>query len=141
MMKDGRLNAMTVDVEDYFQVSAFENVFTQNDWDKTPLRVDHNTNRLLDLFDEHNVKATFFTLAWVAQKCPSLIKRIVSEGHELASHGVAHRRVSTMTPEEFKEDAGSSKQILEDIGGVAVNGYRAPSFSINGANEWAFDIV
>ena len=141
MKAKGRLNAMTVDVEDYFQVSAFENVFTQKEWDKAPLRVDHNTNRLLDLFAEHEVKATFFTLAWVAQKCPSLIKRIVSEGHELASHGLAHRRVTTMSPEEFQKDISESKQILEDIGGVAINGYRAPSFSINRDNEWAFEIV
>ncbi|RPH22333.1 MAG: DUF3473 domain-containing protein [Alteromonadaceae bacterium TMED7] len=141
MKAKGRLNAMTVDVEDYFQVSAFENVFTQKEWDKAPLRVDHNTNRLLDLFAEHEVKATFFTLAWVAQKCPSLIKRIVSEGHELASHGLAHRRVTTMSPEEFRKDVSESKTILEDIGGVAINGYRAPSFSINRDNEWAFEIV
>lgn len=140
-MKNGRLNAMTVDVEDYFQVSAFESVFNQKDWESAPLRVDHNTNRLLDLFSEFDVKATFFTLAWVAQRCPLLIKRIVDEGHELASHGLAHRRVTTMSTNEFKEDISSSKKILEDIGGVAVKGYRAPSFSINSSNEWAFEIV
>lgn len=136
-----QLNAMTVDVEDYFQVSAFESVFAPDDWHSVGLRVDDNTNRLLDLFAEKNIKATFFTLAWVAQKCPTVIKRIVDEGHELASHGMAHRRLSTMTRAEAAEDIKLSKAILEDIGGTAVIGYRAPSFSISESNEWAFDVL
>lgn len=138
---DKRLNAMTVDVEDYFQVSAFEGVLSQNDWDSRELRVNHNTNRLLDVFAEHNIKATFFTLAWVAQKCPDVIQRIVREGHELASHGMAHQRLNAMTQEQAREDILTSKKILEDIGGVAVAGYRAPSFSINEDNQWVYDIL
>ncbi|MFC3094607.1 DUF3473 domain-containing protein [Alteromonas sediminis] len=138
---DSRLNAMTVDVEDYFQVSAFDNVLSQKDWDASELRVDRNTHKLLDLFAEHEVKSTFFTLAWVAQKCPDVIRRIVDEGHELASHGLAHQRINTMNKQQVKEDIFTSKAILEDIGGVQIVGYRAPSFSINGSNEWAYDIL
>jgi len=138
---DARLNAMTVDVEDYFQVSAFENVLSQKDWGSNELRVDRNTHKLLDIFAEHDVKSTFFTLAWVAQKCPDLIKRIVSEGHELASHGLAHKRITNMQRDEAREDILSSKAILEDIGGVELKGYRAPSFSINSTNEWVYEIL
>ncbi|MBO7922678.1 DUF3473 domain-containing protein [Alteromonas sp. K632G] len=141
MKLDNRLNAMTVDVEDYFQVSAFEGVVDKKDWDGISLRVGDNTHRLLDLFAKHDVKSTFFTLGWVAQRCPDVIKRIVNEGHELASHGLAHRRVTTMTPQEFKDDVQQSKQILEDIGGVVLKGYRAPSFSINENNVWAYEII
>jgi len=104
MKLDNRLNAMTVDVEDYFQVSAFEGVIDKKDWDSISLRVGDNTNRLLDLFAKNNVKSTFFTLGWVAQRCPDVIKRIVNEGHELASHGLAHQRATTMSEEEFRED-------------------------------------
>lgn len=139
--KKGRLNAMTVDVEDYFQVSAFEDVLPSEKWDSIELRVDRNTHRLLDLFAEHNVKSTFFTLAWVAKRCPEVIKRIVSEGHELASHGVAHQRLTTMSPEQAKHDIQTSKSILEDISGTEIRGYRAPSFSVNENNEWVYDIL
>ena len=141
MKLDNRLNAMTVDVEDYFQVSAFEGVVQKKDWDSISLRVGDNTNRLLDLFAKNNVKSTFFTLGWVAQRCPEVIKRIVNEGHELASHGLAHQRATTMTKEEFREDVRQSKDILENIGGVELKGYRAPSFSINDSNTWAYDVL
>lgn len=141
MKLDNRLNAMTVDVEDYFQVSAFEGVIDKKDWDSISLRVGDNTNRLLDLFAKNNVKSTFFTLGWVAQRCPDVIKRIVNEGHELASHGLAHQRATTMSEEEFREDVRQSKDILENIGGVELKGYRAPSFSINDSNTWAYDIL
>ncbi|MFD3282832.1 XrtA system polysaccharide deacetylase [Alteromonas macleodii] len=141
MKLDNRLNAMTVDVEDYFQVSAFEGVVNKSDWDSIGLRVGDNTHRLLDLFAQNNVKSTFFTLGWVAQRCPDVIKRIVSEGHELASHGLAHQRATTMTEQELFDDIKQSKEILEDIGGVALKGYRAPSFSINDSNIWVYDIL
>lgn len=141
MKLDNRLNAMTVDVEDYFQVSAFEGVVQKKDWDSISLRVGDNTNRLLDLFAKNNVKSTFFTLGWVAQRCPEVIKRIVNEGHELASHGLAHQRATTMSEEQFREDVRQSKDILENIGGVQLKGYRAPSFSINDSNTWAYDIL
>lgn len=141
MKLDNRLNAMTVDVEDYFQVSAFEGVVDKKDWNSISLRVGDNTHRLLDLFAEKNVKSTFFTLGWVAKRCPDLIKRIVEEGHELASHGLAHQRATTMNEKELYDDIKQSKDILEDIGGVALKGYRAPSFSINDSNTWAYDIL
>ncbi|GMM71790.1 DUF3473 domain-containing protein [Alteromonas gracilis] len=141
MKLDNRPNAMTVDVEDYFQVSAFEGVVDKKDWDSISLRVGDNTHRLLDLFAANNVKSTFFTLGWVAQRCPDVIKRIVREGHELASHGLAHQRATTMSEKELYDDIKQSKDILEDIGGVALKGYRAPSFSINDSNTWAYDIL
>lgn len=141
MKLDNRLNAMTVDVEDYFQVSAFEGVIDKKDWDSVSLRVGDNTHRLLDLFAEHDVKSTFFTLGWVAKRCPDVIKRIVDEGHELASHGLAHQRATTMSRDEFRADVSQSKAILEDIGGVAIKGYRAPSFSVNDDNTWVYDVI
>lgn len=141
MKLDNRLNAMTVDVEDYFQVSAFENVVDKKDWDSISLRVGDNTHRLLDMFAENNVKATFFTLGWVGKRCPNVIKRIVDEGHELASHGLAHQRATTMTKKELFDDIKQSKHILEDIAGVSLLGYRAPSFSLNDSNTWAYDIL
>lgn len=138
---DTRINAMTVDVEDYFQVSAFEDVLCASKWDSIELRVEKNTHRLLDLFAEHQVKSTFFTLAWVAQRCPNLIQRIVAEGHELASHGVAHKRLTSMTQEEAREDIETSKAILEEIAGIRVVGYRAPSFSVNENNQWVYQLL
>ena len=134
-------NAMTVDVEDYFQVSAFEKYVSRDDWDKIPCRVEANTNRILDVFSSHNVKATFFTLGWVAQRYPQLIKRIVSEGHELASHGMDHVRATQQTPEEFRADITKTKSILEDVSGQPIKGYRAASYSINKSNMWALDIL
>lgn len=139
MDKKPRLNAMTVDVEDYFHVSAFENVIKPSDWNSLPLRVEKNTNRLLDLFERKDVKSTFFTLGWVAKRCPDLIRRIVSDGHELASHGLSHKRATLMSRNEFRLDLVESKDILEQAGGVPVIGYRAPSFSINDSNTWVYD--
>lgn len=135
------LNAMTVDVEDYFQVSAFEKIIDRAQWDAMACRVDENTRRILALFRQHDVKATFFTLGWVAERYPQLIKEIVAEGHELACHGQNHVRVTEQTPEQFREDIIRSKTLLEYISGEAVNGYRAASYSINGSNLWALDIL
>lgn len=135
------INAMTVDVEDYFQVSAFESHIARNQWDSLPHRVEQNTHRILDLFDQHQVKATFFTLGWVAERYPQLVKRIVSDGHELASHGYQHTRVTEQTPEQFRQDLRISRQILEDISGMAVVGYRAASYSIGAKNLWALEVL
>lgn len=134
-------NAMTVDVEDYFQVSAFEKNISRGDWEQLPCRVDYNTNRILDRFAENQVRSTFFTLGWVAERYPQLIRRIVEEGHELACHGLSHIRVTEQTPDEFREDVTRAKSILEDIGGVKVRGYRAASYSIGAGNLWALDIL
>lgn len=130
-------NAMTVDVEDYFQVSAFEPYVSRADWDHMPMRVERNTQRILDIFAAHEVKATFFTLGWVAERCPTLIRRLVDEGHELASHGYAHVRATQQSPAEFRADVTRTKKMLEDIGGCAVQGYRAASYSIGAKNLWA----
>jgi len=134
-------NMMSVDVEDYFQVSAFEKNISRDNWDKLPCRVAENTNRVLDLFAENNAKATFFVLGWVAERYPEIVRRIVNEGHELASHGYGHRRVTDLTPDEFRSDLIKSSAILEDIGGVKLKGYRAPSYSIVSENLWAHDIL
>jgi polysaccharide deacetylase family protein (PEP-CTERM system associated) len=135
------VNAMTVDVEDYFQVSAFENHIAKSQWDNLQHRVKNNTFRILDLFSQHNVKATFFTLGWVAERYPEIVKRIVTEGHELASHGYEHIRVTEQTPEQFRADIKKTKQILEDIGGQAIVGYRAASYSIGASNLWALKVL
>ncbi|MFT7005513.1 MAG: polysaccharide deacetylase family protein (PEP-CTERM system associated) [Colwellia sp.] len=135
------INAMTVDVEDYFHVAAFEKNIAISNWSNLELRVEKNTYRLLELFSQHNVKSTFFTLGWVAERCPNLIKTIVEQGHELASHSYAHQRVFTQTQQEFRDDLSKSKQILEDASGQAIIGYRAPSFSINDSNTWVYDIL
>lgn len=132
---------MTVDVEDYFQVSAFEKYISKSEWDQKDCRVERSTNRLLDLFAANNVKATFFTLGWVAERYPALVKRIIEDGHELASHGYDHVRVIHQTPEEFREDVVKTKRILEDISGVCVKGYRAASYSIKETNLWALDVL
>ena len=132
---------MTVDVEDYFHVSAFENSISPDQWEQISPRVGQNTHKLIDIFNEKNIKATFFTLGWVAKHCPDVIKRIVDDGHELASHGSNHRRATIMTPEEFHADVAESKDRLEQIAGAAIQGYRAPSFSINTTNEWVYDIL
>jgi len=134
-------NAMTVDVEDYFQVSAFETFIDKSSWGKQECRVENSTNIILDLFAEKNIKATFFTLGWVAERYPQLVRRIVSEGHELASHGYDHVRVIHQTPEEFKADVIKTKRILEDLSGEQVNGYRAASYSIKKTNLWALDVL
>jgi polysaccharide deacetylase family protein (PEP-CTERM system associated) len=132
-------NAMTIDVEDYFQVSAFAPYIQRKDWDQRECRVERNVDRILALLDESKTQATFFTLGWVAERYPALVRRIVAGGHELASHGYGHERASDLTPEAFRADIGRAKALLEDIGGHAVLGYRAPSFSIGEGNLWAFD--
>lgn len=134
-------NAMTVDVEDYFQVSAFAPHISRESWDSLPCRVERNIDRILALFEQQNVKATFFTLGWIAERYPAMIRRIVDGGHELASHGYGHLRASDQSEEEFRQDVSSSKAILEDIGGQPVIGYRAPSFSIGTNNLWALDVL
>lgn len=135
------INAMTVDVEDYFQVGAFENDIDRRDWESLDCRVERNIDAILKMFDDHSVKATFFTLGWIAQRYPHMIRQIVENGHELASHGMAHRRVSDQSRTEFEEDVKSSKTLLEEIGGQEVKGYRAPSFSIGEKNIWALDVL
>ncbi len=132
---------LTVDVEDYFHVSAFEKVIDRADWVNLEQRVEASTYRLLELFAERDAKCTFFTLGWVAKRYPNLIKTIVEQGHELASHGFAHQRATLMTPDEFREDVSKSKRILEDAAGQAILGYRAPSFSFNDTNIWVYDIL
>ena len=135
------IDAMSVDVEDYFQVEALKQAVPRDVWDAMPSRVAANTDRLIDLFAEFGVHATFFTLGWVAERHPDLVRRIVAGGHELASHGLEHTRVDQQTPEIFRADLRASRAILEDVGGVAVRGYRAATFSIGPANEWAFDVL
>lgn len=135
------INAMTVDVEDYFHVAAFEKNIAVTNWSSLELRVEKNTYHLLELFSQHKIKCTFFTLGWVAKRCPNLIKAIVEQGHELASHSYAHQRVFTQTQQEFRDDLSKSKQILEDASGQAIIGYRAPSFSINDSNTWVYNIL
>ncbi len=132
---------LTVDVEDYFHVSAFEKVIDRADWVNLEQRVEASTYRLLELFAERDAKCTFFTLGWVAERYPNLIKTIVEQGHELASHGFAHQRATLMTPDEFREDVSKSKRILEDAAGQAILGYRAPSFSFNDTNIWVYNIL
>ena len=134
-------NAMTVDVEDYFQVQAFAHCVERKDWESYPRRVDLNTNRILDQFQRAGVKATFFTLGWVAERFPILIRRIVEDGHELASHGWDHTRVDRQDPESFRIDIRRTRALLEDTGGVRVAGYRAATFSIGARNLWAFPIL
>jgi polysaccharide deacetylase family protein (PEP-CTERM system associated) len=134
-------NAMTIDVEDYFQVEAFASTIDRGDWESLPRRVEHNTERLLDILAETEVQATFFTLGWIAERHPGLVRRIVADGHELASHGSDHTRVDCQSPETFRTDVRRSKQILEDVGGVRVRGYRAPTFSIGDRSRWAHAIL
>jgi polysaccharide deacetylase family protein (PEP-CTERM system associated) len=135
------VNAMSVDVEDYFQVSAFDRVVRRAEWDAFESRVCANTERLLGLFDESGVRATFFVLGWVAARYPHLIRRIADAGHEVASHGHAHRLVYDLLPEEFRDDVRRAKGTLEDLCGVEVAGYRAPSYSITKRSLWALDVL
>ncbi len=134
-------NAMTVDVEDYFQVSAFAPHISRDSWPSLPCRVEANIDRILALMDAEQIKGTFFTLGWIAERYPAMVKRIVANGHELASHGYAHLRASDQSADEFRQDVSRSKALLEDIGGQAVLGYRAPSFSIGTPNLWALDVL
>lgn len=134
-------NAMTVDVEDYYQVEAFSHQVSLSDWPNYEGRVERNVERLLRLLADHDVHGTFFTLGWIAERYPELIKRIVDAGHELASHGYDHTRVDQQSPDEFRLDTRKTKQILEDLGGVEVRGYRAASFSVSDKTPWAFKIL
>jgi len=137
----GVVNAMTVDVEDYFQVSAFERHVRRGDWDRLPCRVPANVDRILALFDEAGVKATFFTLGWVAERFPELVRRVADEGHEVASHGWSHVRVTQQQADDFREDVIRTKALLEDVTGREVKGYRAASYSIGKGNLWALDVL
>jgi len=132
------LNGLSVDVEDWFQVGAFENVIKRDDWDSLRMRVDSNIDRILDLFAEAGVTGTFFTLGWVAKKHPAMIRRIADAGHEIASHGYDHARVFTFDRKAFGEDIRLARDILQDCSGKSVTGYRAPSFSIDQRTPWAF---
>ena len=134
-------NALTIDVEDYFQVSALAPHFPRKTWDVVPCRVERNVELILHLLEEHGTKATFFTLGWIAERYPQLIRRIAAAGHEIASHGYGHARASEQSREIFLSDVKLAKAVLEDIAGVPVRGYRAPSFSIGKANLWAHDCL
>ncbi len=131
-------NAMTVDVEDYFQVQAFAHCIPRARWDGLERRVESNVERILHLFADAGVRATFFTLGWIAERHPGLVRRIVAGGHELASHGWDHTRADAQSPAEFRADVVRTRGLLEDLGGVAVTGYRAATFSIGARNPWAF---
>lgn len=130
-------NALTIDVEDYFQVSAFASHIARDSWDSLPCRIERNVDVILSLLDEHGARATYFVLGWVAERYPQLVQRIAAQGHEIASHGYAHERATAQSCSEFREDVTRAKRVLEDIAGTAVRGYRAPSFSIGRDNLWA----
>ena len=134
-------NALTIDVEDYFQVSAFAPYIARSEWEQRECRVVRNVSRILDLLAAQDTQATFFTLGWIAERYPDLIRRIVREGHELASHGYGHERASDLDEAAFSQDIRRAKALLEDLSGTAVTGYRAPSFSIGTGNLWAFDCL
>ena len=135
------MNAMTVDVEDYYHVSAFRDAISRDDWTGMESRVEANTRYLLETFAERGIKATFFVLGWVAERHPGIVREIVDAGHELACHGYSHQLVYTQTPEVFRDETLRSKSLLEDIGQVPVRGYRAASYSITRESEWALDIL
>ena len=132
-------NALTVDVEDYFQVEAFSDLIDRESWERHECRIERNVDRILAMFADAGARATFFTLGWVAQRYPEVVRRIVAGGHELASHGLAHHRADRQSHGEFFDDVRHAKHLLEDTGGVAVNGYRAASFSIGRRNLWALE--
>jgi len=132
-------NALTIDVEDYFQVSAFAPYIRRDEWEARECRVERNVQQILELLAERDVKATFFTLGWIAERYPQLVRQIVAGGHELASHGYGHERASDLSPAAFSDDITRAKHLLEDLAGAPVLGYRAPSFSIGTGNLWAFD--
>lgn len=136
-----RVHLFSVDVEEHFQVSAFDHILTRSGWDAQPTRVEPNTDRLLELLARHQAQGTFFTLGWVAERHPELVRRITDAGHELGSHGWWHWKVTTLTPAAFREEIRRSKAVLEDISGTRVDGFRAPSFSIVPGAEWAFDLL
>ncbi len=142
MVEEQRVvNAMTVDVEDYFHVSVFDGILPRARWDTLESRVCANTTRLLDIFDAYGVRGTFFVLGWVAERFPDLVKKIAGRKHEIASHGYAHRLVYDQTPAAFREDIRRAKRLLEDASGQQVFGYRAPSYSITPRSLWALDVL
>jgi polysaccharide deacetylase family protein (PEP-CTERM system associated) len=147
VLADGELrgkelpNAMTVDVEDYFQVSAFDRQISREDWNSIPSRIASNVERILELFEQENVRATFFTLGWVSEKFPKIVRAIAAAGHEIASHGHEHSRVQTFSHKQFRRDVEGTRRRLEDVSGTAVVGYRAPSFSIGQETLWAYDVL
>jgi polysaccharide deacetylase family protein (PEP-CTERM system associated) len=134
-------NGLSVDVEDWFQVGAFETVIERGSWDSLTLRVERNCDRILQMFADADVKATFFTLGWVAKRHPTMMRRIAEQGHEIASHGWDHARVFRMDRASFALDLDTSRKAIEDAGGCAVSGYRAPSFSIDRRTPWAYMIL
>ena len=135
------MHALSFDVEEHFQVAAFWSVARRREWDQLSSRVERNTRKIADLLSEHSTKATFFVLGWVAERHPDLVKGLAQQGHEIASHGYGHELVHTQTPTQFREDVRRSKQILEDLIGRQVVGYRAPSFSITSRTEWAIPVL
>ena len=135
------LNAMSIDVEDYFHVSVFDGIVPRSTWAGMESRVSSNTQRLLDIFDEHRVRSTFFILGWVAERHPQLVRAIADRGHEVASHGHGHRLVYDQTPAAFREDVRRAKKVIEDAAGCDVGGYRAPSYSITPRSLWALDVL
>jgi polysaccharide deacetylase family protein (PEP-CTERM system associated) len=141
MLAPSLTNALTIDVEDYFQVSAFAPYIRRDEWDHRECRVERNVGRILEMLAERDTRATFFTLGWIAERYPALVRQIVDQGHELASHGYGHERASDLSEAAFRADVDRAKKLLEDIGGTAVHGYRAPSFSIGTRNLWAFDVL
>jgi polysaccharide deacetylase family protein (PEP-CTERM system associated) len=136
-----RVNAMSVDVEDYFQVSAFERHVAFKDWDTKELRVDRNVKKILELFGRQQTKATFFVLGWIAKRLPGMVREIAAAGHEIASHGFSHVRVTEQQPDAFRDDVVATKRLLEDTVGQEVIGYRAATYSINEGNLWALDVL
>ncbi len=134
-------NALTIDVEDYFQVSAFAPYIDRNQWESRACRAEANVDRILGMLDDYKVRATFFTLGWIAERYPQIVRRIAAGGHEVASHGYGHERASDLNETAFLADIVSAKKLLEDISGQPVKGYRAPSFSIGKSNLWAFDCL
>jgi polysaccharide deacetylase family protein (PEP-CTERM system associated) len=141
MLAPAITNALTIDVEDYFQVSAFAPYIRRDEWDRRECRIERNVGRILHLLDERDVKATFFTLGWVAERYPQLVQVHRRPGHELASHGYGHERASDLDRGAFHHDVTHAKKLLEDLSGTPVSGYRAPSFSIGAGNLWAFDVL
>ena len=135
------INALTIDLEDYFQVEAFASRINYNDWDNYPCHIEKNTKKILDILDFYQIKATFFCLGWIAKRYPLLIKTIAQKGHEIASHGYAHKPIYKQSPKEFREDIKRTKNILEDIIGKPVFGYRAPTYSITQKTLWALEIL
>lgn len=135
------LNALTIDVEDYFQVNAFARHVSRDEWHQYPLRVEQNVRRILDMLDSFSIRATFFVLGWVAERLPALVREIHARGHEIACHGYGHELIYSIGPELFRQDVRRAKRILEDICSERVHGYRAPSYSITDKSLWALDIL